>query len=240
MKSESHGNGAISDTEHSAGPRPAARIPRTGRSPPPFHILLAHAHCLFSQGLAAFLAAQPDIESLDRATDGSSAWRLIRTRRPHIALLDQTLDELEATEIVERVQAKGLATRCFVLTDRDAAVVSAPSLADTAGCLSKESGFEDLIAVLRGVDAKETVGSPSVRNPALSAAAKDPCAAPLSPREREVVRLIAAGQTNKTIARALGVSPETVHTHRGRLMTKLGVHSAVEVVRYAVRTGLLD
>lgn len=241
MDNESRGTDDLSDAGHRSRPGPAARIPQTGLRAPPLHILLVHPHCLFSQGLAAFLAAQPDVESLDRVRDGQSAWRIIRTRRPHIALLDLVLDKRWESEILRRVHARGIDTRCFLFgTDTDAAAACAPRRADAAGLLSKESSFEELMDVLRGVAAHETPESPSVPSPAPAATAASPGAVPLSRREREVVSLIVVGETNKTIARALGISPATVHTYRRRLMTKLEVHSAAALVRYAARNGLVD
>jgi DNA-binding NarL/FixJ family response regulator len=229
-----------SNSQDSAPPKPSTRTRPTGFLPQPLHILLAHPHCLFSQGLAAFLAAQPEVESLTRVSDGQSAWKVIRTRRPDIALLDPGLDKLGETEIMRRIHAKGIATRCFIFEmDTEGDGCASPP-ADTAGRLSKDSGFEELMHVLRDGDAQERVERPPVPPPADAATAEGAGSLPLSAREREVLRRIVAGETNKTIARALGVSPATVHTHRRRLMTKLGVHSAAELVRYAARNGLLD
>ena len=241
MDQDSQVTDARSDPQHGVRLEPTARTPRTGLHAPPLHILLAHPHCMFSQGLAAYLAAQHDVELLARVTDGQSAWKVIRTRRPHIALLDQRLDKLSETEIAQRVQAKGLATRCYLFgTATGAGAAAVPWSADAPGRLSKDSGFEELMDILRGAAAIETVASPSAPTAAPAAAAKGPGAVPLTPRERDVLRLIVAGDTNKKIARALGVSPNTVHTHRRRLMRKLGVHSTAELVCYAARNGLLD
>jgi DNA-binding NarL/FixJ family response regulator len=94
--------------------------------------------------------------------------------------------------------------------------------------------------VQRGTVAQETVASPSLPSPASVAPVKDPGAVRLSARERDVLRRIVAGETNKIIARALGISPDTVHTHRRRLMAKLGVHCAAELVCCAAPNGFLD
>lgn len=226
---------------HLAGLAPPTRDPRAQTRTSPIRLLLAHRPGIFSQGLAVLLAAEPGVTLVAQVADGEAAWDAIRTRAPDLVLLDLALARPSAIELTRRVHAAAIATRCLTLaTDPDPSLASQALRAGAAGCLIKDSGFEELMLALRSIDAGETFVSPTIATRLRTLRGGGHDALPLTCREREVVRLIAAGHSSKTIARALGISPLTVDTHRRHLMRKLDLHSAAEVVRYALRNGLLD
>jgi DNA-binding NarL/FixJ family response regulator len=234
------GIGGISPRGQVAGFVPPLQAAPVESGAAPIRVLLGHAHGLFGQGLAALLAAEPDVELLARVTDGEAAWELIRSREPDVALLDLALARVPGIEIARRVRAEGLATRCLALALAPDPVIASQALhAGMAGYLLKDSGFDELMLALRSIEAGQVFVSAPIAARLRRQRGEAPGAAPLSPREREVVRLVAAGHSSKMIARVLAISPQTVDTHRRRLMRKLDLHSATEVVRYAVQSGLV-
>jgi DNA-binding NarL/FixJ family response regulator len=203
-------------------------------------VILADDHAIFRQGLAALLEGEPDIEVLAQAADGEGAWRVIETHQPGIAILDLAMPQATGIEVARRVQAAALDTRVVLLTMHDdgATALQAQEVG-VAGFVVKDNSFEELALAVRSAAAGGTFVSPTVRAKlnTLMRSGERPVA--LSPRERQVVRLIAAGQSSKEIGRALAISPRTVDTYRDRLRDKLGLRSVAEVVLYAVQCGIL-
>ncbi|MFY9974562.1 MAG: response regulator transcription factor [Chromatiaceae bacterium] len=201
---------------------------------------LAAGPGMFRQGVAALLAAEPDVELLDQVADGEAAWKAIQALEPDVAILDQVLPTASGIEVARRVAAAALGTRCLLLAMHEDATQASQALrAGAAGYVLKENSFEELMLALRSIDAGGTFVSPSIATRLRALRHSGQGAQALSPRELEVVRLLAAGMRSKEIARALAISPQTVETHRRRLMRKLEVHSTAEVVRYAAQSGVL-
>ena len=203
-------------------------------------VILADDHAIVRQGLAALLQREPDIAILAQAADGEAAWGLIETHQPDIAILDLAMPRATGIEVARRVQAAALDTRVVLLTMHDdAATALQAQEAGVTGFVVKDNSFEELTLAVRTVAAGGTFVTPAVRAKlnALRRNGDKPVA--LSPREREVIRLIAAGQSSKEIGRALAISPRTVDTYRDRLRDKLGLRSVAEVVLYAVQCGML-
>ena len=203
-------------------------------------VILADDHAIVRQGLAALLQREPDIAILAQAADGEAAWGLIETHQPDIAILDLAMPRATGIEVARRVQAAALDTRVVLLTMHDdAATALQAQEAGVTGFVVKDNSFEELTLAVRTVAAGGTFVTPAVRAKlnALRRNGDKPVA--LSPREREVIRLIAAGQSSKEIGRALAISPRTVDTYRDRLRDKLGLRSVAEVVLYAVQYGML-
>lgn len=203
-------------------------------------VILADDHAIVRQGLAALLQGEPDIALLAQAADGEAAWGLIETHQPDIAILDLAMPRATGIEVARRVQAAALDTRVVLLTMHDdAATALQAQEAGVTGFVVKDNSFEELTLSVRTVAAGGTFVTPAVRAKlnALRRNGAKPVA--LSPREREVIRLIAAGQSSKEIGRALAISPRTVDTYRDRLRDKLGLRSVAEVVLYAVQCGML-
>lgn len=206
----------------------------------PLGVILADDHAIVRQGLAALLQREPDIAILAQAADGEAAWGLIETHQPDIAILDLAMPRATGIEVARRVQAAALDTRVVLLTMHDdAATALQAQEAGVTGFVVKDNSFEELTLAVRTVAAGGTFVTPAVRAKlnALRRNGDKPVA--LSPREREVIRLIAAGQSSKEIGRALAISPRTVDTYRDRLRDKLGLRSVAEVVLYAVQCGML-
>jgi DNA-binding NarL/FixJ family response regulator len=206
----------------------------------PLGVILADDHTIFRQGLAALLGAEPDIALLAEAADGAAAWRLIQTHRPDIAILDLAMPQATGIEVARRVRAAALDTRVVLLTMHDdAAAALQAQEAGVSGFVVKDNSFEELALAVRAVAAGGTFVTPAVRAKlnALQRSRLKPVA--LTPREREVVRLIAEGKSSKEIGRVLAISPRTVDTYRDRLRDKLGLRSVAELVLYAVQCGML-
>jgi DNA-binding NarL/FixJ family response regulator len=204
-------------------------------------VILADDHAIFRQGLAALLQGAPDIALLAQAADGQTAWDLIETHQPDVAILDLVMPQASGIEVTRRVTAAALDTRVVLLTMHDDAAAALQAReSGVAGFVLKDNSFEELVLAVRNVAAGGTFFTSTVRTKlnALERTGERPGA--LSPREREVVRLIAEGKTSKEIGRILAISHRTVDTYRNRLMEKLGLRSVAAVARWAVRSRLLE
>lgn len=203
-------------------------------------LLLADDHAIFLQGLTRLLDAWPEAKVVAEAADGQEAWELILRHKPDVAVVDIKMPQMSGIEIAEQVRAQGLSTRVVLLTMHDEpALTLEAEQAGIYGYVLKDNTFEELSKAIKTVASGRHYMSPSVSEK-LQAFRLSSGGVTLSPREREVLKLIASGLSGKAIARALGISPKTVETHRVRLMTKLNLHSVAELVRYAVQTGFLS
>jgi DNA-binding NarL/FixJ family response regulator len=204
-------------------------------------VILAHDFLMVRQGLAALLQSAPGIALLGEAGDANEAWRLIGALRPAVAILDLVRPGGTGIEIIRRIDGACLDTQVVLLTmSADPTLAQQAQAAGVAGYVLKDSSFDELILAVQTVAAGGTFITPSMRARLRALQRGGHPTVALSPREREVIRLIALGNSGKEIARALDVSPRTVETYRNRLMRKLDLHSMAQVVRYAVETGMLD
>jgi two-component system, NarL family, response regulator NreC len=189
------------------------------------------------------LSAQPDLEVVGEASNGREAILLAASLQPDVIVMDVTMPELNGIEATRRVSSEVPRTRVIALSmHKDAVYVREILRAGARGYLLKDSEETDLIAAVRAVARGEGYLSPGVSDAVLSDYRKhvtDPIDL-LSTREREVLQMIAEGRTNKEIATSLNLSVYTVEAHRGRIMEKLNLHSTGELVRFAVRNGLID
>jgi DNA-binding NarL/FixJ family response regulator len=203
-------------------------------------VIVADDHAIFRQGLASLLQAEADITLLGQAADGAEAWGLIESLQPDVAILDLSMPEPTGIEVARRVEAAGIDTRVVLLTmyDDPSAVLQAQE-AGVAGYILKDNSFEELVQAVHTVAEGATFLTPSIRAKLRALQRNGRPVVALSPREREVIRLIALGNSSKEIARLLGISPRTVDTYRNRLMEKLGLRSVADVVRYAVQAGMV-
>jgi two-component system response regulator NreC len=206
-------------------------------------ILLADDHALVRQGLGMILGAQPDMEIVGQAGNGNEAVALAEKLKPDVIVMDVAMPELNGIEATRRLAASLPRTRVLALSmHKDSVYVREILRAGARGYLLKDSGDADLIAAVRAIAKGEGYISPSVSDAVLSDYRKhvtDPLDL-LTSREREVLQHIAEGQTNKEIATSLTLSVYTVEAHRGRIMEKLNLHSTGELVRFALRNGLID
>jgi DNA-binding NarL/FixJ family response regulator len=206
-------------------------------------ILLADDHVMVRQGFRMILAAQPDMEIVGEAGNGREALELAEKLQPDVVVMDVAMPELNGIEATRRLAASSPRTRVLALSMyKDSVYVREILRAGARGYLLKDAIDRDLLAAVRAVASGEGYLSPAVSEAVLSDYRRhvsDPLDL-LSSREREVLQLIAEGKTNKDIASALKLSVYTVEAHRGRIMEKLNLHSVGELVRFALRHGLID
>ncbi len=203
-------------------------------------VLLADDHAILRAGLRMLLDAQPDMAVVAEASDGEEALQRAAASRPDVAIVDLTMPGLSGVETLERLRREVPATRLLVLTMHDDPGYARLTLAAGAsGHVIKDAESAELLAAIRAVHRGRTfvqVGAAA----AAPAPPLHPAAAPaLSPRERQVLELLAHGHTNRAVAARLTLSVKTVETHRARLSEKLGLHSRADLVRLAIDLGLL-
>ncbi len=189
------------------------------------------------------LAAQPDMDVVGEAQNGREAVDLAQSLQPDIVVMDVSMPELNGIEATRRIGDAAPRARVLALSmHRDSVYVREILRAGARGYLLKDAQENDLLNAVRAVSKGEGYLSPSVSDAVLNDYRKhvtDPIDL-LTSREREVLQMIAEGQTNKEIAGTLNLSVYTVEAHRGRIMEKLNLHSTGELVRFAVRNGLID
>lgn len=189
------------------------------------------------------LGAQADMEIVGEAGNGREAVSMSDQLHPDVVVMDVAMPELNGIEATRRITEAHPHTRVLALSmHKDSVYVREILRAGARGYLLKDSIDVDLLAAVRAVAKGEGYLSPAVSDSVLSDYRKhvtDPLDL-LSSREREVLQLIAEGKTNKDIATLLNLSVYTVDAHRGRIMEKLNLHSTSELVRFAVRKGLID
>jgi DNA-binding NarL/FixJ family response regulator len=206
-------------------------------------ILLADDHVMVRQGFRMILAAQPDMEIVGEAGNGREAVELAEQLHPDVAVMDVAMPEMNGIEATRRLAVSTPRTRVLALSMyKDSVYVREILRAGARGYLLKDAIDRDLLSAVRAVATGEGYLSPAVSDAVLSDYRRhvtEPLDL-LSPREREVLQMIAEGKTNKEIATTLKLSVYTVDAHRGRIMEKLNLHSVGELVRFALRAGLID
>jgi len=210
----------------------------------PIRVLVADDHRIVREGLVRLLVEGGECTVVAEAADGLEAVERTLETHPDVVVIDLAMPRLGGLEAVRRIRKEMPRARILVLTVHDEEEYVLPVLAaGAAGYLLKDAAASELLAAVRslhrgmgylGPQAARAVAT-GVRSPA---AAADPYGA-LTPREREVFHLVAEGKTIKEIAKALGVRPKTAENHRSRLLAKLELRNAAELVRYAARRGLL-
>jgi DNA-binding NarL/FixJ family response regulator len=206
-------------------------------------ILLADDHAVVRHGFKMILSAQSDMEIVGEAGNGREAVDLAAELRPDVVVMDVAMPELNGIEATRRLTAANPHARVLALSmHKDSVYVREILRAGARGYLLKDSGPADLVAAVRAIASGEGYLSPAVSDAVLNDYRKhvtNPIDL-LSSREREVLQMLAEGKTNKEIAVVLNLSVYTVDAHRGRIMEKLNLHSINELVRFAVRNGLVD
>lgn len=205
-------------------------------------ILLADDHTIVRQGLKLILSAHADLTVVGEAANGREAVELAEKLRPDIVLLDVQMPELNGIEATKKMLAANPRIRVLVLSmHKESVYVREILKAGARGYILKDAIDTELLNAIRSVAKGDGYISPSVAG-ALNEKLKDPSnpVDTLSAREREVLLLIAEGKTNKEIATKLNLSVYTVDSHRGKIMEKLNLHSAGELVRFALKNGLVD
>jgi DNA-binding NarL/FixJ family response regulator len=210
-------------------------------------ILLADDHTVVRQGLRKVLEDRPEWEVVAEAGDGREAVRQAEALKPDIAILDVAMPLLNGIETTRQITRRVPTTRVLVLSmHADEAYVTQMLQAGATGYLLKDSADVDLIQAVSEVAKGKSFFSPAIARVMLDDYVRQLADKgvtdryqSLSEREREIFQLIAEGKTNKEIAALLSISPSTVETHRAHIMEKLDLHSAAEIVLYAVRRGVI-
>lgn len=206
-------------------------------------ILLVDDHAVVRQGFRMILAAQADMEIVGEAGNGREAIAKAAELHPDVVVMDVAMPELNGIEATRRLAETSPQTRVLALSmHKDSVYVREILRAGARGYLLKDSIDVDFLTAVRAVARGEGYLSPAVSDAVLTDYRKhvsDPLDL-LSSREREVLQMIAEGKTNKDVAGVLNLSVYTVDAHRGRIMEKLNLHSTGELVRFAVRKGLID
>jgi two-component system response regulator NreC len=210
-------------------------------------ILIADDHGVLRAGLRALLNAEPDLQVVGEAADCDEAVRLSGVLRPDVVLMDISMPGAGGGIEATRRMVELLPDTCVLIltAHEDKGLLREAIRAGAAGYILKRAAESELVNAIRAV-ARGDLYVHSALTRALLADAAQPStggaggAEPLSPREIEVLRLVARGYTNRQIAEALNLSVRTVESHRANLMDKLGLHSRVELVRYASEHKLLE
>jgi DNA-binding NarL/FixJ family response regulator len=206
-------------------------------------ILLADDHPVVRRGFQMILAEQSDMEIVGEAGNGREALELAAKLKPDVVVMDVAMPELNGIEATRRMAENAPHARVLALSmHKDSVYVRETLRAGARGYLLKDSVAADLVSAVRAVAAGEGYLSPAVSDAVLDDYRRhvtNPIDL-LTSREREVLQMLAEGKTNKEIAGILNLSVYTVDAHRGRIMEKLNVHSINELVRFAVRNGLID
>ncbi len=209
-------------------------------------VLIVDDHTMLRESLAGALQAEGDIEIVGQAADGVEALELAERVHPDIVVTDLSMPRLGGLEVVRRLRERLPEVQILVLTmhQEDEYVLQAVR-AGATGYLVKDSATREVLQAVRSLQAGRGYFGPQasralaeqVRHP--ERVAEDPYGQ-LTSREREVFHLIAEGSTTKEVARKLGISVKTAENHRGRVLDKLDMRNTAELVRYALRKGLID
>jgi DNA-binding NarL/FixJ family response regulator len=222
----------------------SARAPAGGTTT--VRVVVADDHTMVRESLVSVLEAAGDIQVVGQAADGVAAVEAVARLRPDVAIVDISMPRLNGLEVVRRLTADCPATRTLVLTmHEEEEYVLHVVRAGASGFLLKDSATAELITAVRSLHAGRGHFGPhaaqvlagQVHRPGRQV--EDPYGT-LTAREREVFHLVVEGHTTKDIARHLGISVKTAENHRAHMMEKIGAHNTAEVVRYAVRKGLMD
>jgi len=191
-------------------------------------VLIADDHGIVRSGLRLLLERQADIEVVAEAADGAEARDLAIRERPDLAILDVKMPKLTGLQATREIKAQAPEVSVLILSMHDDDRYLAEALkAGASGYVVKTQADADLLAAVRAVERGEPFPAPAAQSE-------------LTPREEEIVKLVAEAHTTKQIAAILHLSEKTVEHHRANAMRKLGMRDRVELVRYAIRRGLID
>ena len=208
----------------------------------PIQVLLADDHVIVRQGVRGLLERE-GFKMCGEAADGRDAIRLAEACHPDVAILDLAMPGLNGVDAAREIMRLQPQTKAIVLTmHKDEAYILQALSAGVSGYILKTQAAADLVQAIREVVRGSVYLSPGVSRAVVDAyrAKSSVPPDPLSPREREILQLVAEGRTTKQIAAILGVSVKTADSHRSRLMAKLDIHETAGLVRYAIRRGLIQ
>ncbi len=210
-------------------------------------VIVADDHHLVLEGIRALLEKADDIEVVGQAVDGHEAIELVQRLTPDVLVMDIAMPRLNGIQAVEQLRALGTPTRIVILSMYSEEILVRQALQHGAkGFLLKGSVSEELLLAIRAASRGAVYLSPAISETVMSDAstaqpsAKTPGPGDqLTPRERQMLQMISEGYTNSKMAEAMGISVKTVERHRTNLMAKLDAHNLVELIRVAMKHGLI-
>jgi DNA-binding NarL/FixJ family response regulator len=212
----------------------------------PIRVLLVDDHQIVRAGIGALLRSLPDIEIVAEAGDGLEAISLIEVYQPHVVLTDISMPGFSGLELVERTSAQFPGVRFIILSMHTGGeFVSKALRVGAAGYVIKDASPIELELAIKAVASGQSYLSPAATSHVISDLARQPETSSqphdvLTPRQHEILQLIAQGYTTNAIAQALNISAKTVATHRTQLMERLNINDIATLVRYAIRIGLVS
>ena len=203
-------------------------------------VLLADDHTLMRQGVRRLLEAEPDIEVVGEAADGLVAVQTADRLQPHVVLMDYAMPGLDGQHATRKIKQRHPSIKVIILSmHEDEEYVLSALRVGASGYLLKDAEAPELLAAVRAVYRGESYLSPRISKKVIEGVVDpthlrgDPDV--LTPREQEILKLLAEGQTLRQIARSLGISAKTVDTHKHHIMKKLGLKSRTDLIKYAIR-----
>ncbi len=208
-------------------------------------IVVVDEHKILREGLSTLIAKQPDMEIVGEATDGREALQLVEKLTPDLILMDVTMPNLNGIEATRKIKSKNPDIEIIALSlHSDRRYVLGMIDAGASGYLLKECAFEELVRAINTVMSKKKYLSPGISDILIeeyvkkNTQEKPTIYSKLTPREREILQLIAEGKNTKEIAGYLFISVKTVETHRRHIKRKLRVDSVAELTKIAIKEGL--
>ena len=210
-------------------------------------ILIADDHAVVRQGLCSLLGQEPGMTVVGEVADGRSAVRLSTELAPDVVIMDITMPDMNGIEATHQIKTSSPGIKVVALSiHSDRRMVARMLAAGASAYLTKDSPFEELTRALRTVIGNQTYLSPPIADTVTKEYVRrllkeDESSSPapdLSEREREVLQLLAEGNSTKQVASELHVSDKTVETHRRQIMRKLNLHSLAKLTKFAIREGL--
>jgi len=208
-------------------------------------VLLADDHKIMRDGLRALLDKVADVQVVAEAENGRDAVRMAKELKPNVIIMDMSMPELNGIDATRQILEEFPEMRVIALSmHSDKRFLSQVFRAGAVGYLLKDCAFDELALAVQSVVKGEKYLSPKLTNVVVdnfmrpSSLSLPAVSMTLTPREREVIQLIAEGETTKQIATQLHVSIKTIETHRSQLMQKLGVNSVAQLTKFAIREGL--
>ena len=206
-------------------------------------IVVADDHTLVRAGLVTLLTRMPDVEVAGEAADGREALKLVKELRPDLAILDISMPELNGLDAAQRMHDSSPKTKVIILSMHANEEYVAQALkAGAAGYLLKDAATVELDMAIKVVAQGQFYLSPSISRQVVDSYLHGgPSGLDLlSPRQREILQLIAEGKSTREIAETLHLSVKTIETHRAQLMERLDIHDVAGLIKYALRKGLIS
>jgi two-component system response regulator NreC len=210
------------------------------------NVVIADDHAVVRAGLRALLQDTPQLELIAEASGGVEALELVKKLQPEILVLDLSMPDMDGISVTRQLKELQFPTRVLILTvHEDEALLKEAIQAGASGYILKQAAESELVSAIQVILRGDLYVDPSLLRSLLNEQVKmQPVQTgnvePLTPREVDVLKLIVEGHTNRQIAEHLSISVRTVEGHRANLSEKLGLHSRVELVRYAKEHGLID